>query len=338
MNILRLDPLSGRWVAISTDRAHRSQFLPTYDQDYDESKEPCPFCPGNEEATPPALETYNNDGHWLVRVVSNRFPAFNGNGPFVLQHHGPVFIDAPATGIHEVLILSPDHDTTWADFTPIQTGLVMEAIRDRIEGHRTTPGLRYSQAIVNSGREAGASVHHPHGQLMGIPIIPRELIEEQGNFSRFSGGCLLCVAIAAEESAKDRLIQSTDHTITLAPYWSGSPYELLILPRTHETHLERSDENTLAGIGIAVRDALQALKSCLGNIAYNVVFHSAPYRSTNLFHWHIHILPKLITHAGFELGTGLYINVIPPEEVAENLRQYTCNSVKIKQNDEKAAS
>ena len=322
MNILRLDPLSGRWVAISTDRANTSQFLPTREHGLDENRETCPFCPGNEEATPPALESYNSDGRWLVRVISNRFPAFSGDGPFVVQHHGPVFIDAPANGIHEVLILSPSHDMTWADFSIIQTRLVMSTIRDRIEEHQNTPGLRYSQAIVNSGREAGASIYHPHGQLMGIPIVPRELIEEQGNFSRFSGGCLLCVAMGTEESAKERLLQATDATVTIAPYWSGSPYELLIIPRAHEGHLERSDEDTLTSIGVAIRDALKALRAHLGNVAYNVVFHSAPYRSTSPFHWHVHILPKLTTPAGFELGTGLYINVVSPEEAAKNLRPY----------------
>ncbi len=321
MNALRHDPLSGRWIAISSDRINRPNFLPIVSRDPNET-EPCPFCPGNEEATPPALETYSGDGRWLVRVIPNRFPAFSGNDTFVLQHHGPVFIDAPATGIHEVLVLSPSHDTTWADFSREQTDLVMFAIRDRIEAHQNTPGLRYSQAIVNSGREAGASLHHPHGQLMGIPIIPKELIEEQGNFARFSGDCLLCVAAAVEESAKERLIQATEHTITVAPYWSGSPYELLIVPRQHEAHLPHSPEATLVAIGTAIKDGLKALQSHLGDIAYNVVFHSAPYRSTTLFHWHIHILPKLTTLAGFELGTGLYINIVTPEEAAENIRAF----------------
>ncbi|MCL5047252.1 MAG: DUF4921 family protein [Firmicutes bacterium] len=335
MNTLRHDPLSGRWIAISSDRINRPNFSPIVSKDLSEEA-PCPFCPGNEEATPPALETYHEDGRWLVRVIPNRFPAFSGQDSFVLQHHGPVFIDAPATGIHEVLILSPSHNTTWADFSTQQSDLVMFAIKDRIKAHQSTPGLRYSQAIVNAGREAGASLHHPHGQLMGIPIIPKELIEEQGNFARFSGDCLLCVAAAVEESAKERLVHAGEHAITVAPYWSGSPYELLIVPRHHEAHLSNSSKEELSAIGKEIRDGLKALKSHMGDIAYNVVFHSAPYRSTTLFHWHIHILPKLTTLAGFELGTGLYINIVTPEEAAENLRRFIVDEQPT--NSEKAAS
>ena len=322
MNQLRLDPLSGRWVAVARDRASRggSVFVPRQLPSVVESRSTCPFCPGHEDATPPALETYGSEGQWLVRVVPNRYPAFEGSQPFVLDHRGPVFTEAPASGIHEVLVFSPDHDLSWASFTPTQCELVMFAIRDRVEEHQSTPGLRYSQVIVNSGREAGASIEHPHGQLLGIPFVPRELVDEQGSFARFAGGCLLCTASAAEERAGYRVVPSTAETVTFAPYWSGTPYELLIVPRAHEGHLERSGPTVLAGVGGAISITLAALRSQLGDIAYNLVFHSAPYRANAPYHWHVHVLPKLTTRAGFELGTGVYVNVVPPEEAAEELR------------------
>ena len=320
MNQLRLDPLSGRWVAVSTERLNRhAAFLPRQPVSL-EHRADCPFCPENENSTPAALETYGSEGHWLVRVVPNAFPAFEGDAPFVVDHRGPVFTEAPASGIHEVLIFSPDHDLSWASFSDHQCDLVMSAIRDRIDEHQNTPGLRYSQVIVNFGQQAGASVEHPHGQLLGIPFVPRELVDEQGSFTRFAGGCLLCTATASEERVGYRIVEANEHTVTFAPYWSGTPFELLIASRAHEPHLHHSSPEDLAGVGTAIRNALEALRTELGDIAYNIVFHAAPYRAAAPYHWHVHILPKLTTRAGFELGTGVYINVVAPEQAAADLR------------------
>lgn len=179
MSQLRLDPLTGRWVVISADRADRPQPFATRSRPAQEDPEaPCPFCPGNEEATPPALETYGPHGDWLVRVVPNLYPAFSGRELMSVTNIGPVFTQAPASGIHEVVVFSPGHDTTWADLSDPQAGLVMASIRDRIEEHAAVTGLRYSQFIANSGREAGASLDHPHGQLLGMPFVPGELVDE----------------------------------------------------------------------------------------------------------------------------------------------------------------
>ena len=152
MNQLRLDPLTGRWVVVSTDRAERpAAFAPRVAPVQADTSKPCPFCPGHEESTPPALETYGSNGKWLVRVVPNLYPAFEGDDPFVVVHRGPVYTQATAGGIHEVLVLSPDHDKDWDQLSDEQSALVMAAIRDRVEEHSTIPGLRYSQAIVNGG-------------------------------------------------------------------------------------------------------------------------------------------------------------------------------------------
>ena len=320
VNQLRLDPLSGRWVVVSTSRNPSPGLFRPRETHPPSQRAECPFCPGHEGSTPPALETYGAEGHWLVRVVPNLYPAFSGSQQFVVTNKGPVFTEAPASGIHEILVFSPDHDLSWARFSDEQCGLVMAAIRDRIEEHQGTPGLRYSQVHVNYGVEAGASQEHPHGQLLGIPFVPRELVDEQGSFSRFHGGCLICTAAASEERVGYRLVEVTDQVVTIAPFWSGTPYEMLVVPRSHEAQLQLSPPDTLVGFGTAVRDALAALDKTAGGPAYNLIFHSAPYRSTAPFHWHAHILPKLTTHAGFELGTGIYVNVVPPELAAEELR------------------
>ncbi|MBV8463072.1 MAG: DUF4921 family protein, partial [Acidimicrobiales bacterium] len=240
--------------------------------------------------------------------------------PFVVANRGPVFTQATAGGIHEILIFSPEHDATLGQLSAEQVELVMAALRDRLEEHASQPNLRYTQAIVNSGREAGASLEHPHGQLLGMSFIPRELAEEQARFARFAGSCLLCTTIEAEEDSTHRVIYANDHVVVVCPFWSAVPYEMLVMPREHNPHLHRSPTEDLLAVGEAIRCTLQQLAEVIGDVAYNIVFHSAPYRVGEPYHWHAHIWPKATTTAGFELGTGVAINVISAEEAAETLK------------------
>jgi UDPglucose--hexose-1-phosphate uridylyltransferase len=317
MSQLRLDPLTGRWVAINAERRQRpsditARSLPV---EVDPSR-PCPFCPGRAETEPPTLVTPGPDGNWRVLVVPNLYPAFEGRDPMVVEHLGPIFTLADASGCHEVLVVHPDHNASWADLSDEQSHLVMSAIATRGQAHAAMPELRYSQAIVNYGREAGASLVHPHGQLLGLPFVPGEILAEQAGFDRFSGACLLCTTIEAELDAGARIVYVDDHVVVLCPYWSGTPYEMLAIPRTHSAHLHTADQDALGSVGIGLRHGLSNLKNALGDLAYNIVFHSSPYRGQGVFHWHAHVYPKVTTRAGFELGTGVLINVVPPEEAA----------------------
>lgn len=320
MSQLRLDPLKGRWSVISDERRERPfSFQPRWLPVETESR-PCPFCPDDDrEDVAPSLDL-GGDGSWQVRVVPNRYPAFEGTSPMAVTNLGPVFTQAPGSGIHEVLLLGPEHHRSWADLDDDHAALVMEAVAQRMTAHSSLPGLRYSQAIVNSGREAGASLEHPHGQLMGIPFVPREITDEQAGFARFAGNCLLCTALDAEESAGNRVVYADDDVLVVCPYWSGTPFEMLVLPRTHGAHLARASSADLAAVGRALQRGLAALRAMLGDVAYNVIFHSAPFRTAGDFHWHAHVLPKVVTVAGFELGTGVVINVVAPEDAARSLR------------------
>jgi UDPglucose--hexose-1-phosphate uridylyltransferase len=237
----------------------------------------------------------------------------------VVTNRGPVFTQASAGGIHEVVVLSPDHQNSWSMLSDEQTNAVMTAISDRIEVHSTIPGLRYSQAIVNSGREAGASIEHPHGQLLGMSFVPRELVEEQAGFARFAGRCLLCTTMDAEENVNHRVVYADERVLVICPFWSGVPYEMLVIPRAHGPHLHHSPPSDLLAVGKALKAVLGSLRDVVGDIAYNLVFHSAPYRAPEPYHWHVHVMPKLTTVAGFELGTGVLINIVNPEEAAEEL-------------------
>ncbi|MHB1517963.1 MAG: galactose-1-phosphate uridylyltransferase [Acidimicrobiales bacterium] len=319
-NQLRLDPLTGRWVVVSTDRAGRPQaFSPRRAPIQADTSAPCPFCPGNDDQDVPTLEIPGPDRSWAVRVVPNRYPAFEGNAPFVVTNRGPVFTQASAGGTHEVFVLSPSHGDSWSMLSDQQTNAVMTAISRRIGEHSELPGLRYSQAIVNAGREAGASIEHPHGQLLGMSFVPRELVEEQAGFARFAGRCLLCTTVDAEENVGHRVVYADQRVLVICPFWSGSPYEMLVVPRAHGPHLHHSPAAELAAVGKALKVALQSLRQVVGDVAYNLVFHSAPYRAPEPYHWHVHVVPKLTTVAGFELGTGVLINIMNPEEAAEAL-------------------
>jgi UDPglucose--hexose-1-phosphate uridylyltransferase len=308
-------------VVIAGERAQRpSDFLPRRLPVEDEPSRRCPFCPGRESEASPLLESYGPSGTWEVRVVANRYPAFSGNDPMVVSHLGPVYTQAPASGIHEVLVLTPEHNLSWADLSEAHAALVMAAIHDRMLEHSQVPGLRYSQAVVNSGREAGASVEHPHGQLMSMPFIPGEAANELAGIARFQGNCLLCATIEAEIDTGHRVVFADDRIVVLCPFWSGTPYEMLIIPHHHEAHLYAAESEDLAGVGASVQRALAALRSKLGDVAYNVMFHSAPFKLKADFHWHVHLVPKISTRGGFEMGSGVLINVVPPEKAADDLR------------------
>jgi UDPglucose--hexose-1-phosphate uridylyltransferase len=199
-------------------------------------------------------------------------------------------------------------------------GEIMSVLKQRMLDHATRPGIRYTQAIVNHGRESGASLAHPHGQLLGMPFVPGELLDEERAFARFHGGCVLCATVEAEFAESARVVLADDDCVVLSPFWAGSPFELLIIPRRHSVHLQDDAEDVLAAVGRRVRDALKALTNLHGDVAFNLVVHTAPHHHEGPYHWHLHVWPKLVSVAGFERGTGVMINIVPPEQAAAELR------------------
>ena len=318
MSQLRLNPLNGRWVTIVAERAERpTDFAPRSSQVEADPTAPCRFCPGGERhAAGAMLELPGPDGEWTVRVVPNKYPAFVGDEPMSVTHRGPVFTEANASGIHEVLVLSRDHYGSWADLSDDGANQVMEALHDRMIEHARAGRVRYTQAMVNHGREAGASVAHPHGQLLGIPFVPGEILDEEAGFARFEGSCLLCTTVEAERVAGERVIADDGDVVVVCPYWSGSPFEMLVIPTEHAGHMPDAKRDTLEAVGRMLRNALSVLRERVGDVAYNLVFHTAPHRHHGQYHWHAHVWPKLTTIAGFERGTGVYVNVVPPEQAA----------------------
>jgi UDPglucose--hexose-1-phosphate uridylyltransferase len=313
---LRLNPLTGRWVTVATRREVRPDDFRRERLAVETGpSRPCPLCPGNEEATP-AAEVAGPDGEWALRVVPNRFPAFEGNEPMTVRNLGPVFDQAPASGVHEVFVFTRRHDAAWADLADEQVAMAMLALRSRFDDHTRIPVVRYTQAVVNHGREAGASLAHPHGQIMGMPFVPGEIAEEEAGFNRFAGGCVLCTTAEAERDAEQRVVLDQDGVLVVCPFWAGSPYEMLVIPDVHEGHLVRVEDKTIEAVGRAVRDVLIRLRERVGDPAYNLVLHTLPHHHTDDFHWHVHVVPRIQSQGGFEQGTGVPINIVAPEHAA----------------------
>lgn len=321
MSQLRLNPLNGRWVTIVAERSERpTDFAPRTQQVETEVGRPCPFCPEHTEDREATIETFDPSGNWKMRVVANKYPAFSGDEPMAVHNIGPVHMMSEASGIHEVFVFTPNHDARLSDMSDSDVAEMMDVLKQRLLQHQSTPNIRYTQAIVNHGREAGASLAHPHGQILGLPFVPGEILDEERAFGRFAGGCILCATVEAERVDGKRIVLETEESLVVCPYWSGMPYELLIIPKHHDAHLTDASTNSLHSVGVAIKRALLTLNAALGDVAFNLGFHTAPGHHSGTYHWHVHIWPKLITTAGFERGTGVLINIVPPEDAAVTLR------------------
>lgn len=327
MSQLRLNPLTGRWVTIVAERAMRpTDFAARSKTVESDPSRPCPFCPGNEDPSLPTLFSVGSDTDWRMRVIPNLYPAFDGDESLAVRNLGPVHVMAEASGTHEVFVFTPNHTAGINTFDDDSCAELMITLKHRLLDHAATGNIRYTQAIVNHGREAGASLSHPHGQLLGLPFVPGEILDEERAFVRFEGGCILCATVEAELASNERVVLENEHAVVICPWWSGGPYEMLIIPRSHDLHLPETSDESLAGVGRAIRDSLRHLNGVFADVAFNLVFHTAPHQHNGTFHWHAHLFPKLTTAAGFERGTGVMINIVPPEQAADELRRVAANA------------
>jgi UDPglucose--hexose-1-phosphate uridylyltransferase len=326
---LRKDPITGRWVIISTDRARRpSDFLR-------EKVTPkggyCPFCPGQEDRTPREIMAYRPSGGaanspgWTVRVVPNKFPALGIEGDLARRGEG-MFDKMNGIGAHEVIIESPEHNQSLATLPLKSVEDVLWAFRDRVLDLKKDKRFRYILIFKNHGDAAGASLEHPHSQLIALPIVPSYVREEMDGAKAYYSQkerCIFCDVIRQEIQSSVRVIDDSADFLTVAPWAPRFPFETWILPKQHESAVENSPSGHYEGLARALKNVLGRLNSALESPAYNLVIHTSPVmESTNdYYHWHIELMPKLTKVAGFEWGTGFYINPTPPEEAATFLRE-----------------
>jgi UDPglucose--hexose-1-phosphate uridylyltransferase len=330
---LRKDPVVGRWVIISTERSRRpTNFAAGTHQ---KSGGFCPFCPGNEDKTPPEVYAIRprggpaNGGGWTVRVVPNKFPALQIEGGLDRRGEG-LYDRMNGIGAHEVIIETPDHQMDLADLSPEHIRDVLLAYRERILDLSRDRRLRYVLIFKNHGASAGATLEHTHSQLIATPIIPRFLQEELEGSRRYydlKERCVFCDIVQQESESGNgrRVVSMTDAFVALEPFAPRFPFETWILPRRHDASFQSTPDaaNEYLELANLLRDTLRRLNRALDRPPFNFVLHSAPVSDEDLeyYHWHIEIMPHLTQVAGFEMGSGFHINPTPPEDAAQYLRQ-----------------
>jgi UDPglucose--hexose-1-phosphate uridylyltransferase len=324
---LRKDPVIGRWVIIATERARRpSEFV----------QEPqqirggfCPLCEGNEDKTPPEIfsirspNTAPNTPGWSLRVVPNKFPALMAQGELNREGEG-VYDKMNGVGAHEVLVESPQHEANLATLSEEALRNLLIAYRQRMIDLMRDPRLRYVMVFKNHGAAAGASLEHPHSQIIALPIIPKRVAEEiEGAklFYKFRERCIFCDIIRQEIAQQKRIIIENKDMLAIAPFASCFPFETWILPKSHSCCYIETTDTQMSNLASLLSDALKRMNRILSNPPYNFALHTCYGSETkDAYHWHIEIVPKLTKVAGFEWGTGFYINPTPPEEAARFLR------------------
>jgi len=350
MSSLRQDPLTGRWVIIAGQRHGRPNDF--RDSLRKVSTQPpaspaCPFCPGNEDQTPPEVMVIGRASHlpangpgWGVRVVPNKYPAVHpvsGNSEStLLQPQGP------AEGGHEVIICCPDHQASLGTLPHEHLEEILQVVRRRIKDlGEKEPSARYVLAFGNHGPDAGATLAHAHLQVITTPVVPAAVVEKTENFIRHreeTNQCLLCETSAKEEAEGTRLIAANDSWVASTPWASRFPCEMRLIPRRHCSSMLECSEAELKDLAGLLSLCLKRLENHRSGAGYNLIIHNAALAAADgrgygnerldsmkgntpdLFHWHVEILPRLSRQAGFEAGTGFAINSLPPEEAAVILR------------------
>lgn len=324
---LRKDPIVGRWVIIAPDRAKRPI----------QTRDPvlatgglCPFCEGNEVNTPIEILAYRdrntrpNEKGWRVRVVPNRFPALQVEGELNKRGEG-MYDKMNGVGAHEVIIECPFHESSMANLPEEHIREILWVYRDRLVDLKKDPRLVYGMIFKNVGAAAGASLEHSHSQLIVTPIVPVNVQEEMNGareFYGYRGRCIYCDLIYQELGSESRVVLDTPNFLCFAPFASRFPFETWIVPKRHNSHFENIQKNEIEELGTLLKSVLLKLESALDRPAYNYIIHTSPFDTQALphYHWHMEIIPRLTRVAGFEWGTGFYINPVEPETAAQYLR------------------
>lgn len=329
MSDLRKDPIVGRWVIIAPNRAKRPQSFKQ--ESHPEGSTFCPFCEGNEDSTPPEILAYRDPESdddkpgWRVRVVPNKFPALEVEGELLKRGDG-IYDMMNGVGAHEVIIDCPTHELSIANLPLAHVREILWVYRDRLVDLKRDPRLVHGLIFKNVGAAAGASLEHSHSQLIVTPVVPISVWEEMTGaleFYNYRGRCIFCDMIQQELATGARIVLDTPGFIVFCPYASRFPFETWIVPKSHSSHYENIPRQGIDEMGTVLKMTLMKLQEALDNPAYNFIIHTAPFNSNEMkhYHWHLEIFPRLTRVAGFEWGSGFYINPVEPEQAAEFLRE-----------------
>lgn len=322
---LRQDLVSGDWIIISPGRKDRpDQFGFKTPKRKKASIKGCPFENpakfGNE-----IVASYPDDKKWDIQILKNKYPAVvHKDVCGAIGSHGPYAV-FPGAGHHDVVI-TREHNKNLPDFSPEKANLVFKTLRERYLMLYNDKCIDYVAIIQNWGPLAGASIYHPHYQIVAVPIIPPDVshsLAGSGRYFKEHKKCVHCVMIEFEQKEKKRIIFENENAIALAPYISRSPFEVRIFPKKHLPYFENTYDKEMSAVVEALQKVLRSFKKNLKDPDYNFFIHTSPLKKKenySHYHWHIEVIPNLTIRAGFELGTGLEINTVDPDAAAKTLR------------------
>ena len=327
---LRKDPITGRWGIVDTEHPSLPQ---EYDTEHHIQKETdCPFCYGNEYLTPTEIESFRdpqtgpNTPGWQVRVVPNKFPALKIEGTIDRKGLG-IYDFSNGIGAHEVLIESPYHAKDTPDLLNEEIEKSISMACRRSQDLRKDKRFKYIMIFKNYGPAAGASLEHPHMQIIALPMVPKNVQEEISgakDYFKYRERCIFCDMLKQEETEKERIISENKLFTAFCPFASRFPFEIWILPKTHQNCFCNITIEQTTFLAAILKDTIGRIKTVFGDVAYNYIVHSSPCATDGemeSFHWHIELMPKLIRVAGFEWGSGFYFVPTPPEQAAKYLRK-----------------
>ncbi len=324
---IRQNIATKQWVIIATERARRPEEFDRPGRTLTGSRPPyvatCPFCKGNEDQTPPEILRVPAEGDWQVRIVPNKFPALTPEGERV-RHFDGIHRWMSGVGRHEVIVEGPVHNRCAALQTDAEVARTLAALQLRGREISQDERIEHINYFANHGAGAGTSLEHPHAQLIALPIVPhniRRRMEEAQRYLDDTGDCVHCKIWCDEVAEQTRIIHQSEHFVSFVPYAAFSPFHTWIIPKKHRSSFLEADQDELADLGGHVRLVLFKLYAGLHDPDYNYVIRSAPPGlSTEYLHWYVTIVPRVSQAAGFELGSGMYINTALPEESARFLR------------------
>lgn len=319
---LRQNIISGEWVVIAPERAKRPNDFVVAADSAPHDPTTCPFCP-NTEAHQHRLEGADT-AHTFT--IPNKFPAFVTEGHHEVRSYlpeGELYQAKPAVGAHEVIIIN---ETDRLPTLPpeVLTDLFL-AIQNRYKIHHDDPAIAYVMAIYNHGQAAGASISHPHAQLFASSIVPNHILKEKHgseHYYELNGSCVYCDMITHEQTEKVRILAENDDFLMFNFFAARFPFEIWILPKTHQSNFESLPSAGLANLGAILHEGLTMLDTTLKDPALNFYIHSLPTTSdsADYYHWHLEIAPRVATYGGYEMGSGVIIDVVSPEKATQFLK------------------
>jgi len=330
---LRQDPATREWVIIATDRAKRPEDFASKEQApaLPVHKDDCPFCAGNESMTPPEIWALRPGGGetggagWTVRVVPNKFSALSPDARLQREEEAGFFRSMDGFGSHEVVIEGSAHNVDFCAQPEAKAEEIVRAWWVRYLELEKDRRFRFVMIFRNRGREAGTSLEHPHSQILAVPLVPqhiRQRLEEATRYYDNHGRCVFCEMLEREREDGTRVVTEEDGFLVFEPFGARVPFETYILPETHRATFGEITEDEARRFARVLRRTLRRLNEAVRKLPYNLVIRTAPFtdRGEEFYHWHAKIVPRLTTAAGFELGTGVYINTSVPEQAAAFLR------------------